>query len=362
MPRYRDFVSYVAFGLSIPFVLVKAVVTALPTLVTVVLAKFGLNRSSEAAFTVVKTAADGLNAVEKYWIYGVSALLYPKSYSQYLENCSVVNFLNHHVTNSDHPKARGMPANVRNAIAKEGFWEVTWKMVAMFSFLPTYRHAFLNNPLLFRYQLYLTNQATEAFVDRRKMCQIMFGYINDPTFLLRSDGTSELSLDQIGFTPNYSNDGSDFVIDYDNYGMQLGGQYATLIYLETLHKSPEELQKALDEGQTSSSIINADHPIHRLIGQEGLEMVKFRDFDSRRRCGVLDLVVPYDDYYHVVTGKVEANIVDGSVIEHPMLCLYHDGHLMTYTWSLIEALFSDRVMRYLTLVERDYQPYEKAKK
>jgi len=90
--------------------------------------------------------------------------MYPVGVSNYQNNAKVIEFLRKNVT-ADDIKYEQLPENVRNAIEKEGFGEVAIKMISMFSILPTYRHAFLNNPFLFEYQMYLTNQESKPFAN-----------------------------------------------------------------------------------------------------------------------------------------------------------------------------------------------------
>ena len=347
--RYSDLVGYVTFALSLPLVIVKAVVTCIPTVATVVLSYFGYDKQATAGFALAKGIADKVNTVERYLIYLLSILLNPfESYQNYRKNRKVVDLLRKNVKTGD-LKRGGMPVNLRNAVMKEGWWEVSWKLIAMFSILPTFRHSFWNNPFLYSYRLYLTDQSTARFNDSDVMCRVFYAYINDPSFILRQDRDKPLRIDDIGFTPNYSNDVTDNKLDYDNYGLQVGGKTTTLLSLETLYKSPEQLLEALKrESYSSQSIMYSTHPVYTEIKEADIGIDKMVEFDTARRHVVLDLVVPYDDYYHLVTGKVEANIRDGCIIEHPMLCLYHDGQMMVKTWSLIEGLFRDNVMGYLS--------------
>lgn len=346
--KYRDLVSYVNFALSIPFVAIKVAIISIPVVTTVLLSYFGYDKPAATNFGLTKWLADKINTVEKYWIYLWSILLNPvDSYRNYKKNKKVIKFLRENV-NKDELKNSGMPGNFRNAVKKEGLWEVTLKTILMFSILPTLRHSFWNNPFLYGYKLYLTNQSTSRFEHPDNMCQIIYAYINDPGFILNADRNMPLHLDHIGFTPNYSNDVADTVINYDNYGLQIGSKINTLIALETMYKSPQHLLETIEQqSDFDNSIMSPLHPIYHKLEEEGIELINKANFDNENRYIVLDLVVPYDDYYHLVTGKVEANIRNNEIIEHPMLCLYHDGQIMTKTWSLIEGLFNDRVMKYL---------------
>ena len=198
------------------------------------------------------------------------------------------------------------------------------------------------------------------FIDVDVMCRIFYAYINDPCFILQCD--RDRHIDDIGFTPNYSNDTNDSTLDYDNFGLQVGSKTTTLISLETIYKSAECL---IDEIKTKTSsgtsIMCSSHPIYKVIEEDEnrIEIEHIVEFDNERRHCVLDLVVPYDSYYHLVTGKVEANIRDGSIIEHPMLCLYHDGQMMTRMWRQVESLFRDNVMGYLSQYrDKDIDSYQ----
>ncbi len=366
--KYSDFVGYVSFVLSLPIVAIKLVVTTVPTIITVVLSYFKYEKAAANSFVVVKGVSDVFNTIEKYWIYIWSIILYSPwsgaSYRNYKQNVNVISFLRENVR-GNRLKVIGMPENLVFAIQKEGLFEVCWKMIFMFSILPTFRHAFLNNPFLYRYKLYLTNQSTEEFKpnDIENMCRLVFSYINDPSAIKINDHKLDIQLDDIGFTPNYSNDLDDIVVDYDNYGIQVGGKITTLIRLETLEKTSHELYQTIqdqdqdqtiqDQDQMSSnivSIMSKTNPIYKQIkdNYNDIEIHHNVEFDTQSRVGILDLIVTYDDYYHLVTGKVEANIRNGNIIEHPMLCLYHDGDIMVKTWILIDSLFNERVMRYLS--------------
>jgi hypothetical protein len=97
--------------------------------------------------------------------------------------------------------------------------------------------------------------------------------------------------------------------------------------------------------------MNQNHPIYKKLESEKINIVHNVPFNAEDRYQFLDLVVPYDSLYHVVTGKVEANVRNKNIVEHPMLCLYHDGTVMVYTWDVINDLFTNKVMKYLNKLE-----------
>lgn len=113
--------------------------------------------------------------------------------------------------------------------------------------------------------------------------------------------------------------------------LHVAEKYTTFIFLETINKTPEKLQDAIINGKTNPTIMSKNHEIYTKLENEDINIVYNLQNDDRARFKILDLVVTYDDMYHVVTGKVEANINGRNQVEHPMLCLYHEGYIMKYT-------------------------------
>ncbi len=348
--RYSDIVSWIAAILSIPLVLLKGILLSIPTLTFVVASKLKCDTFANLNLKLLLKMSNFINIIEKYWIYLISIIFYPKGIFNYQKNKKIIDFLRENA-DAKEVKYEGLPNNVRDAIEKEGFGEIVAKMIAMFSFLPTYRHAFLNNPFLFEYEMYLTNQESEKFSNEEKMCKLAYSYITDPCYIIKEEKTKGEDVDSIGFTPNYYNDPYDKIINYNNIGMQVAGYYTTFIYLDTINKTPEELYNSIKDKKINETIMSEEHPIYQKIKDLDISLVHNVPFNSKDRFKFLDLVVAYDSLYHVVTGKVEANIQDGNIIEHPMLCLYHNGAVMVYTWNVINDLFTNRVMKFLHKLE-----------
>ena len=348
---YADVVSGVTAVLSIPFVVLKGAILSLPTLSYVTATNCECDKFADMNLSLLMGTSGVINTIEKYWIYGLSLLFYPFGYCNYQKNEKIINLLRENVK-TENVNYSQLLTDVRNAIKKEGFWEVTIKMLSMFSILPTYRHAFLNNPFLFEYEMYLTNQQSKPFKDIDKMTKIIYSYLTDPTYILLEESkknSKDISVDDIGFTPNYYNNTNDMNLNYSNVGMQVAGKYTTLIYLETINKSPTELYNAIVTGKMNNTFMHANNPIYETF--KDINIVYNVKPDEKDRYKFLDLVVPYDCMYHVVTGKVEANVTQDNQIEHPMLCLYHNGATMKWTWDVINDLFTNNVMDYLNKLE-----------
>lgn len=352
--KYVDIVGYINLGLSLPFILTKTTLTFIPVGLAVVSSKFSYKRMASMGFQIAKTSADLFNCIERYWIYLLSILMYPIGLKNWKKNQSIIKFFRNNVKRS-RPSSQQIMTNIKYAIAKEGMFETYWKMIVMFSGLPSFRHSFLNNPFLFEYNLYLTNQTTQPFNNTEKMTNLIYAYITDINNIdVDLVYNQQQSIGDIGFTPNYYNDPNDNIRNYDNYGLQIGGNTSTLIYLETINKTPQQLLTAIENQMNiSNSIIYKDHPIYQEIVDNNYQLIKREsvDFDTKKRFGILDLVVEYDDYYHLITGKVEANVQEGNIIEHPMLCLYHQGNQMKSIWKRIDKLFIDDVMGFLNKME-----------
>jgi hypothetical protein len=351
--KYSDVVSWIAVIFSIPIVIAKFILLAIPTLTFVIASKLNCNTFANLNLKLLLKISKVFNIIEKYWIYLISIIFHPvKSYTNYKNNKKIIEFLRENVNNKE-VKYEQLPENVRNAIEKEGFVEVVIKMLAMFSFLPTYRHAFLNNPFLFEYELYLTNQESPEFKNIEKMSKIIYSYITNPCYILEIERNNDdiINIDDVGFTPNYFNDPHDNIINYDNAGLQVAKYYTTFIYLETINKSPEELLKSIQNDNCNLSIMNKNHDIYQNIKNVDIKINHHVNFCDKKRYQILDLIVPYDSLYHVVSGKVEANVQNNNIVEHPMLCLYHKGVIMVYTWNFIDDLFKNRVLKYLHSLE-----------
>jgi len=186
------------------------------------------------------------------------------------------------------------------------------------------------------------------------MSKIVYSYLTDPSYIQLQESKlndPNVKIDNIEFTPNYHNEQNDKIVDHNNLGLQVAGKYTTFIYLETINKNPKELCDSITNNITNETIMHADHEIYRKLKKEEINVVHNVQHNEDSRYKFLDLVVPYDSMYHVVTGKVEANVTNKNVVEHPMLCLYHNGAVMKFTWNVINDLFTNHVMVYLKKLE-----------
>jgi hypothetical protein len=346
--KYSDYASYITFGSCIPFIIVKSTLFALPTFAISHLSNKGYINASNNIFNLTLKSANCINIIEKKWIYFLSNILYPYyGYINYKNNLGVIKFLENNIPNSE-LNYDLMSTNIKYATQKEGSNEVFIKLLLMFSILPTCRHSMLNNPYLFKYQLYLTNQESCEFNDIKKMCKCTFGYVNNPDFILSID--KKKYIDDIGFTPNYPIMEKDNIINHNNVGLQVAGKYTTMLNLDYIHKNYEQLYDSILNKKYNDSFMHSSHPIYNQINKN-IGLIKNVNNDELPRNSILNLSVKYDDMYHVVTGLVEVNIKNNNIVEHPMLCLTHDGSFMNYCWDHINDLFTNRVMKYLNELE-----------
>lgn len=111
MPKsYVDLVAYISMMLSVPFILLSAIFTALPTFLWVFLSY--TNRCDTLSYMVWyinhNFIAFPINSVEKIVIYAVSFLLYPIGYFVYgANNQNIIDFIRMR-TGSEKIKYRGM--------------------------------------------------------------------------------------------------------------------------------------------------------------------------------------------------------------------------------------------------------------
>lgn len=348
--NYSDVVSFLVFFLMLPSVLIKLSINSIPVALAIYCAKHHHDRLCNFFLTTSRWYSNVHNTIEKGISHGLSAILHPvRSFKNWRKNRKVIKFLRDNARSKNKVQYKHLPSNIRFAIQKEGSWEVYYQMLMMFSLLPTIRHVLINNPFLFEYQMYLTNQTSAPFTDQQKMCQILFSYINDPAFIFQYDCCRQ--VDEVQFSPNYHNDLTDHVIDHNQIGFQISTYFSTLIYLDTVRKSGEALYQDLSDKKCDPCLMHQDHPIYQQLEQTDLKMWNRIGFDPDDRVKLLDLIVPYDHHYHLVTGMVEANIRNGNQIEHPMLCLYNDGLVTREFWNAINSVFEDNVMVYLKKLE-----------
>ena len=346
--KYNDAVSFIIFIMMVPSIALKASLFAIPITITVLSAKAKNQQLTKTIFHHILRASNAINLTEKYLIYLLSLILYPYGIINYLNNQKVINFFRKHVNKSD-VHYDEVVNDIQNYLNKGYLLELIAKMTSMFSFLPTYRHALLNNPFLFEYCLYLTNQVTKPFSDTKKMCQILMSYMFNPSYLLQRH--SKVDFESIGFNPNYFDNVTDHIVDHNNLGMQTCGKYTTFIYLDSLRKTSDQLCKDVKNHQYNETIMSSTHPIYEEIAKNKIKLVHNVPFSEISRTKSTDLVVCYDDMYHPVTGIVEVNIWNENIVEHPMLCLYHDGYNMVYIWNVINELFTNHVMAFLNKME-----------
>jgi len=343
--NYTDFISFICIICSIPLIILKFILLFIPTLFLVSLSIYNCNNLSTCFFITSYGLSFIINKIEKYLILFISILFYPIGLINYYNNYPIISFFRNNITSSN-IKYYQMHRNIINACEKEGFCEVFIKILVMWSFLPTYRHAFLNNPILFEYKMHLTNQQTQPYsiYNITEICSILFSYINKINLNIHDH-----TIDNIGFTPNYSINIYDKVLNYDNLGLQVCGIYTTIIHLEYIYKKVIDLFYAITNNKYSKSIMYRSHPIYNYIYAIKNIKCDFIPFETNitSRINVVDLLVDYDDMYHVISGKVEVNIANGNIIEHPMLCLTHDGYVMQYVWNHIDYLFNNKVMVFL---------------
>ena len=348
--NYSDFVAFFIIFVLVPSIIVKASVNLLPLALAVICAKRKKKKLSNFFLKVSRKYSDFHNSVERGIAHGLSCLLHPvRSFKNYRKNKKIISFLRKNVKKGDPVMWENLPTNMEFAIQKEGSWEVFFQMLSMFSVLPTIRHAAINNPFLYEYKMHITNQYSESFTDQEKMCKILFSYVNDPAFIFKYD--IEKRIDHIQFSPNYYNEVGDHIIDYNQIGLQISTYFSTLIFLDTLNKSGKGLLSDVVDQNYDKSLMHRDHPIYSTLKQYDLDLWNKVQFDDANRVMLLDLVVPYDHHYHLVTGKIEANITDDNRIEHPMFCLYNNGYVTRKFWDAINELFQNNVMEYLKSLE-----------
>ena len=199
----------------------------------------------------------------------------------------------------------GLEINIRNAIKKEGFWYIFFRVIGMYSILPAWRHAFSTNPYLFRYQLYLTNQDTKSAPFKLTlMCEVGFAYLFEPTYIIqasRNHDEARESMQNIGFVPNYSNDVDDLSkVEFDNIGVQVVSMFTTLIFLETIAKTPNQLYQNAINNKKAETIMHASNPIYDKMKSVGLAPQINIPCDELDRFAMVELTLPYDHYYHAV--------------------------------------------------------------
>jgi hypothetical protein len=175
----------------------------------------------------------------------------------------------------------------------------------MYSILPAWRHAFSTNPYLFRYQLYLTNQDTRSVPFKLDtMCKVGFAYLFEPTYIVqasRNRDEAQEALQNIGFVPNYSNDIDDLSkVEFDNIGVQVVSMFTTLIFLETIAKTADQLYQNVIDNKKAESIMHASNPIYNKMNSVGLAPQINTPCDALDRYAIVELTLPYDHYYHII--------------------------------------------------------------
>jgi hypothetical protein len=345
----------------LPSILIKTTINSIPLALAVYCAKKGHDRLSHWLLTACRKYSSLHSSIEKGISHGISAVLHPvRSFKNWRKNRKVIKFLRQHARPQSEVQYQHLPSNLRFAIQKEGAWEVYLQMLSMFSVLPTIRHVFINNPFLFEYQMHLTNQTSPEFADQEKMCQILFSYVNDPAFIFQYDPCRK--VDQVQFSPNYHNDPTDYVVDHNQIGLQISTYFSTLVYLDTLNKSGTGLHQDLINHDNDPCLMHREHPIYSQLEQSDLTMWNRIDFDPDPRVKLLEVMIPYDHHYHLVSGIVEGNIRNGNRIEHPMLCLYNSGYVTRRFWNAINSVFQDNVLIYLKKLEEVDQPTKKKRR
>jgi hypothetical protein len=199
----------------------------------------------------------------------------------------------------------GLEVNIRNAIKKEGFWYIFFRVMGMYTILPAWRHAFSTNPYLFRYQLYLTNQDTKSVpFDLTTMCKVGFAYLFEPSYIVRASRTHDEvqeTLQNVGFVPNYANDVEDLSkVEFDNIGVQVVSMFTMLIFLETIAKTSDQLYQNVIDNKRSDTVMHASNPIYDRMKTAGLAPQIHIPCDELDRFAEVELTLPYDHYYHVV--------------------------------------------------------------
>lgn len=351
--RYMKYVDYLSIGIFaslLPKILFRLSINMILCGGIIITRKMA--KVSSGLIYITTKINNIINIIEKYWIYILSIIFYYKSLSNYSNNTKIIKYLRCKMPQSK-INTTELVTNINNAINKEGIFEVYLKLCGMYSYVSPYKHTFFTNPFLYDYSLYMTSHQTDSFIDIKKMCELGFSFIGDGYYIKTQEKTS---IDDIGFTPNYYNEPIDRLMNYDNIGLQVGSLSTGMILLETICKNPEELIYKIKNKKYNVSIRNFEHDIHREILQNhfDIEYHVYPDIDNHIK--VVDLIAPYDWDYHVITGFVEAGVMcltnpANYVLEHPMICLYHDGYIMTKFYDDLNELFNIKVMKYMSDLE-----------
>jgi len=353
--------SYLILAMFAPSILLKTLILIPPTTLFTIFSKYQYHGIAKWLEYALYSTSYTFNKLEWYCIIFLSLLASPiKGWQNLQKNQKIIQYFQDDIGGTNRAEWGQLSYNLYNASQKEGFTEVGAKLLAMFTLLPTYRHCFLNNPVLFEYQLYYTNQMSKRIENSEHLSKIVFSYIGHPEYLEKLEkDCGEWNMDDIGFTPSYFNHTEDQLIDYSNMGLQIAAYYATNINLDTVIKTPEQLQHTLENqlaARPETTIAHSEHSLHQHAKEQGLNMKYEVSLDTRDRVKVLDLVVPYYSFYHCVTGRVEANVADYQIIEHPMICLTHNGREMQRMWNAVNKLFNEFVMEYLSHYGVEHEP------
>ena len=133
--KYTDFVSYVAFVSVLPFALIEAVVIAPFVGLMLVISRCHMDCISVILEFIIRTLATVMSYVFRFIGYGISIVLcgVHSPLIMYAHNQSIIKAMNPvSLRIVDFSK---LPVVHRNAIAKNGFIAVLWRIVIMFSIL-----------------------------------------------------------------------------------------------------------------------------------------------------------------------------------------------------------------------------------
>lgn len=356
--KYIDIIAYFIFILCFPFILCKLLIILLYPFVFIFI-KTRINTFAYYIFKIITTYCNIINYIERLYIYILSICLYPYGIVNYINNRSIIEFFNKHTTTASRIKEDEIIQNIINAQLKTDMYNIIKKMFIMYVGLSTYKYCFYNNPFLFYYKIQLVNHTTKPFQDIKIMCNIIDSYITNNQYVISKQNSLHITntystIQNTTFIPNYYNDITDFKHNYNNVGLQITNSTATLLYLETIVKTHFKLYENLKSQHFNISICDtALHPIYNDIYRNNLtdRFINRTTTINAKRVSFIDIVIPYIHNYHMITGIVEVNVRDDNIIEHPMLCLYHNGYIMSSTWETINTLFNTEVSNYLNNLE-----------
>ena len=353
----NDYISFFIFIIFLPIILLKIILFSIPTFFLVLFSYFSQDfigliffRFMYLTNLIIVPIENLLITILSITLYGVIVPLFNR-----YQNGPIIDFFEKNLV-LQKVEFQQLPYNIRTSIPKEGVFEIYYKILLLFSCVPIVRHIFITNPYLFRYKFYLTNQVTLPFENAQQMCNSIFEFTNTGKKFLENEKNNIMSMDNINFTANYYNNKNDRIDDKNNLGLQITKRTALFLHLETCYKSGQEMFDNFNKGNHVgiNTVMHPNHPWKekiRNITTEKLIINPDTPESTIPRYKAIDLIVPYNSYYHFITGLVEVNAQETKILEHPMLGLYHDGYLCKNSWKWINDLFNHRVGTYLNRME-----------